>query len=59
VITETEVGSLTNHRNLVIPGLAKHLAGQIKQTTGWQMAVGPVSGVELPLFLVTEGLAQV
>jgi len=57
VITESEVGSLVSHRNIVIPGLARHLASQIKQTTGWQVAVGPVSGFELPLFLVTEGLA--
>jgi len=57
VITETEAGSLVSHRNLIIPGLARHLASQIKQTTGWEVAVGPVSGLELPLFLVKEGLA--
>jgi CO dehydrogenase/acetyl-CoA synthase gamma subunit (corrinoid Fe-S protein) len=57
VITETEVGSMVNHRNLVIPGLARHLCSQIKQATGWQVEVGPVSGLELPLFLVREGLA--
>lgn len=57
VTTETEVGSLVSHRNLIIPGLARHLAGQIKQTTAWQVAVGPVSGLELPLFLLKEGLA--
>lgn len=56
VLTETEIGSLTNHRNLVIPGLARHLSSQIRQTTSWQVEVGPVSGFELPLFLVTEGL---
>jgi CO dehydrogenase/acetyl-CoA synthase gamma subunit (corrinoid Fe-S protein) len=38
----------------IIPGLARHLAGQIKQTTGWEVAVGPVSGLELPLFLVKK-----
>jgi acetyl-CoA decarbonylase/synthase complex subunit gamma len=56
VITETEVGSFVSHRSLVIPGLARHLASQIKQTTGWQVSVGPVSGFELPLFLLKEGL---
>lgn len=56
VITESEVGSFVSHRNLVIPGLARHLASQIKQTTGWQVLVGPVSGFELPLFLLQEGL---
>ncbi len=55
VITETEVGSIVSHRSLVIPGLARHLAGQIKQVTGWQVTVGPISGLELPLFLPKEG----
>jgi len=58
VITETEVGSLTSHRELVLPGLAQHLASQVRQITGWQVEVGPVSGIELPLFLLTEGLAR-
>lgn len=55
VITETEVGSIVSHRSLVIPGLARHLAAQIKQVTGWQVTVGPISGMELPLFLSKEG----
>jgi CO dehydrogenase/acetyl-CoA synthase gamma subunit (corrinoid Fe-S protein) len=56
VITESEIGSLTSHRNLVIPGLARHLASQIRQATSWHVEVGPVSGMELPLFLMTQGL---
>jgi CO dehydrogenase/acetyl-CoA synthase gamma subunit (corrinoid Fe-S protein) len=55
-ITESEIGSLVNHRNIVIPGLARHLSGQIKQTLGWQVLIGPVSGFELPLFLFNEDL---
>jgi CO dehydrogenase/acetyl-CoA synthase gamma subunit (corrinoid Fe-S protein) len=58
VITETEVGSCVTHRNLMIPGLAKHMAGQIRQATGWNVVVGPVSGLEIPLFLVREGLGE-
>ncbi|MBI5252153.1 MAG: hypothetical protein HY912_21875 [Desulfomonile tiedjei] len=58
VITESEAGSFVNHRNLIIPGLARNISGQIKQSTGWQVAVGPVSGLELPLFLVKEGFAN-
>jgi CO dehydrogenase/acetyl-CoA synthase gamma subunit (corrinoid Fe-S protein) len=57
-INESEVGSSVSHRNLIIPGLARQLASQIKQTTGWEILVGPVSGLELPLFLKREGLAQ-
>lgn len=56
VITETQVGTSVSHRDLLIPGLARHLASQIKQTTGWSVTVGPVSGLEIPLFLMREEL---
>lgn len=56
VITGTEVGTTLTHRDLMIPGLAKHLASQVKQITGWNVIVGPVSGLEIPLFLMREGL---
>ena len=57
-INESEIGSSVTHRNLIIPGLARHIASQIKQTTGWEVIVGPVSGLEIPLFLNKEGLAH-
>jgi acetyl-CoA decarbonylase/synthase complex subunit gamma len=57
-INESEIGSSVTHRNLIIPGLARHIASQIKQTTGWEVIVGPVSGFEIPLFLKKEGLAH-
>jgi CO dehydrogenase/acetyl-CoA synthase gamma subunit (corrinoid Fe-S protein) len=57
-INESEVGACVTHRNLIIPGLARHLANQIKQTTGWDVVVGPVSGFEIPLFLKREDLAH-
>lgn len=56
VITESEVGTFVTHRDLMIPGMAKHLATQVKQLTGWNVIVGPVSGFEIPLFLLREGL---
>lgn len=56
VITESEVGTSVAHRDLIIPGLARHLATQIKQASGWNVVVGPVSGMEIPLFLLREGL---
>lgn len=59
VLTETEVGTLVGHRDLMIPGLTKHLASQIKQVTGWNVMVGPVSGFEIPLFLMREGLGGI
>ncbi len=56
VISHTEVGSLVNHQHLVIPGLAGHLKSQLTTTTGWQVFTGSVSGFEIPLFLMKEGL---
>jgi CO dehydrogenase/acetyl-CoA synthase gamma subunit (corrinoid Fe-S protein) len=55
-ITEMEVGSYVTHRNLMIQGLAHHLASQIRQDTGWSVVSGPVSGLEIPVFLMREGL---
>lgn len=56
VISHSEVGSRVNHRHLVIPGLAGHLKNQVATTSGWRVSIGPVSGFELPLFLMREGL---
>lgn len=56
VISQAEAGSFVNHRRLIIPGLAAHLKSQLATTTGWQVSVGPVSGFEIPLFLMREGL---
>ncbi len=57
-IDETGIGSSVTHRNLIIPGLTRHIAGQIKQFTGWEVITGPISGFELPLFLYREGWAH-
>lgn len=55
VISQTGPGSLFNHRNLIIPGLAGHLKGHIATTGGWQVSTGPVSGLEIRIFLMREG----
>jgi acetyl-CoA decarbonylase/synthase complex subunit gamma len=57
VINTADVGASVQHRKLIIPGLAGSLAAHIRQVTGWEIIVGPVSGMELPLFLQREGLA--
>lgn len=38
------------HRRLVIPGLCAALAPQLADATGWEISVGPVCALELPLF---------
>ena len=53
-LSDTEVGSLVSHRTLMIPGLARNLSAQISQFTNWQVIVGPLSGFEIPMFLLNE-----
>lgn len=38
-------------KEMIIPGLASSLKGDIEKLTGWQVRVGPVCAAELPLFL--------
>jgi len=39
-----------SHRTLIIPGLAAELQGPIAAATGWEVTVGPICALELPLF---------
>lgn len=55
VISQTEAGSLFNHRHLINSGLAGHLKGHSATTRAWQVSTGPVSGFEIPVFLMREG----
>ena len=48
------IGERVSHRTLLIPGLAAELKGLVERIARWTVKVGPVSGFELPLFLLTE-----
>ena len=37
-----EVGDLVKHRHLIIPGRAARLSGEIQETSGWNVSVGPL-----------------
>jgi acetyl-CoA decarbonylase/synthase complex subunit gamma len=37
-----EVGNLVKHRHLIIPGRAARLSGEIQETSGWTVSVGPL-----------------
>jgi len=39
------------HRNLIIPGLAARLSGEIEDLTGWRVMVGPRDSSGIPGFL--------
>lgn len=50
--TESGVAAEVNHSRLIIPGLAHSLAAEIKKLTTRYVVVGPVSALELPLYLI-------
>jgi CO dehydrogenase/acetyl-CoA synthase gamma subunit (corrinoid Fe-S protein) len=43
--------SRVNHRHMIVPGLTASLAEDFAVATNWEIEVGPVCAVELPLFL--------
>ncbi len=43
--------NLVRHRHLIVPGFTAPLKDDFARMTGWEIEVGPVCAVELPLFL--------
>ena len=42
---------VVTHRRLIVPGLTAALAREFSEATGWEIEIGPVCALELPLFL--------
>lgn len=40
-----------SHKDMIIPGLAAAVGHELKQSTDWNIIVGPVCAAELPLFM--------
>ena len=53
-LTESGVLSKSSKRAMVIPGLASDQKNSVERITRWSVRVGPVSGFELPLYLLAE-----
>lgn len=51
-LTESGIAAEVNHSRLIIPGLAHSLAAEIKKLTTWNVLLGPISALELPLYLI-------
>jgi hypothetical protein len=51
ILLKTELEKKVRHRRLIVPGLARPMAGEFAAATGWEIEVGPVCAAELPLFL--------
>ncbi|NVM20335.1 MAG: hypothetical protein HWN68_00960 [Desulfobacterales bacterium] len=41
---------------IIIPGLAAAVGNKLRQSTGWNVIVGPICAAELPLFLANQWL---
>jgi CO dehydrogenase/acetyl-CoA synthase gamma subunit (corrinoid Fe-S protein) len=46
----------SHHQNIIIPGLAAPIGHELKQSTDWNVIVGPVCAAELPLFFADSWL---
>jgi len=50
-IKECGLEEKVEHRNMIVPGSTAPLAKDFHRATNWNIEVGPLCGVELPLFL--------
>ena len=53
-LTSSAVAARVNHHKMIIPGLCAGIEKQLEQMTGWTVEVGPVSGFELPAFIIDK-----
>ena len=51
-LTECGIVSKVSKKRMIIPGLASDQKSSIERITRWNVQVGPVSGFELPLFIL-------
>jgi acetyl-CoA decarbonylase/synthase complex subunit gamma len=51
-ISDSRIIDKNPSRRAVISGLAKDLKGNIERMSRWNLEIGPVSGFELPLYLI-------
>lgn len=51
-LTNSAVAMKVNHHKLIIPGLCAGIERQLEQMTRWAVEVGPISGFELPAFIM-------
>jgi CO dehydrogenase/acetyl-CoA synthase gamma subunit (corrinoid Fe-S protein) len=51
VMVESGLESRVKHRHMIVPGLTASIAADFAKATNWEIEVGPVCAVELPLFL--------
>ncbi|RLB79177.1 MAG: acetyl-CoA decarbonylase/synthase complex subunit gamma [Deltaproteobacteria bacterium] len=51
ILKSSGIEEKVKHRILIIPGKAARLAGDIEDTTGWRVLVGPLDSKDIPKFI--------
>jgi CO dehydrogenase/acetyl-CoA synthase gamma subunit (corrinoid Fe-S protein) len=54
-LTNSAIAGKVDHRNLLLPGLCSGIERQVEQMTRWRTELGPISGFELPAYLIKMG----
>jgi acetyl-CoA decarbonylase/synthase complex subunit gamma len=52
-INDSGIAAKNPSRRAVISGLAKDMKGNIERMSRWNLEIGPISGFELPLYLIS------
>lgn len=50
-VNSSGIKDVVKHRSMVIPGFAAGSRDEVEMETGWSVLVGPVCGVEIPMYL--------
>ncbi len=53
-LNDSGIASKAPARRAILPGLASDLRGNIERVTRWSLEAGPVSGFEIPLYLLSR-----
>jgi acetyl-CoA decarbonylase/synthase complex subunit gamma len=53
-ISDSGIAAKNPARKAVISGLAKDQKGNIERMSRWALELGPISGFELPLYLISQ-----
>ena len=51
MVRESGLEKIVKHRHMIVPGFTAALADDFATATDWEVEVGPLCAVELPLFL--------
>lgn len=57
-IKEAKMEEKVKHRKLIIPGKAARLSGEIEESCGWEVMVGPRDSSDIPKFLLEKWKTQ-